>query len=262
MPDGTRGVAVAVTDAVGAFHVEQLDRGAWRLLITSECHPDTVESGVTEQVGQVIAGLEFVLEDALEIGGRVEGVLAAAADGLWVRAMAVPTGELPPGTSRRAADELAAVPRRVRCAPDGSFVVRGLRQHTTYRLAAADSGVWFGPTRSPWVEARVGAVDVVLACRPRAAVVFQVLDGQTSAPLTDLEVRAGYRCMLPVTGRDGQVQRHFPAGRVRIDDLFAQSAQESIEVIVTSPGYAENRVADVRPIGGQDLDLGILRLWR
>jgi hypothetical protein len=110
--------------------------------------------------------------------------------------------------------------------------------------------------------ARSGAVDVMLSWRPKAGVVFEVLDGATSSPLTDLEVRAGHRHMVALTDPDGRIRRDFPGGRVRIESLFATSERESIEVVVRAPGYREARVAGLRPIEGQDLDLGVLRLWR
>jgi len=259
LPDGSRGQAVAMTDSEGAFVVSGLERGPWKLLITSPDHPDRIESGAIPGDHGVPSRLDVVLEDGAEIHGSVT---PSAQDRLWIRAVAEPAARDPASAVAPGEAEAAGVPRLARCEADGSFTVRGLQRDARYRLAAADAMALHVLPCTPWVAARAGDAAVVLERRLRAAIVFEVRDGRTSAPLTDLEVCAGHRCLLPVRDASGRIRRAFPAGRVRIDDLNSPSAGESLAVVVRAPGHREKQIAGLHPIDGQTLDLGVVYLWQ
>lgn len=254
---GTRGVAVATTDERGAFRVEELRWGPWELLVTSAAHPDQIERGVTRAPGEVVTGLEFVLEPGAEIQGHVVGAPPPALAELWVQAAAEPDGG---GSDSVAAHE---APRQTRCAADGSFTVRGLAPGAAYRLSAGTKDLrWAERAQRTWVEARAGDRGVVLHYEPRTALVFQVVDVVSGEPVTELEVRFGQRYLLPLQGEGGQAQRSFPGGRVLFENLLGLAPGERGELRVEALGYEELRLAGLELAEGQTLDLGVLGLVR
>lgn len=255
LPGGVRGVAVATTDGGGAFRIEEMASGAWRLLVTAEHHPDKIFSGSTPGPGASVTDLELMLDQGGEISGRVEQ--AVPGERIWVEALALP-GDPP----RPIDPDLTGVPRRADCAPDGSFVLRGLDPDTTYRITARDPATEIGPPRTDTVEARTGASGVVLVATPRAALVFRVVDDATGEPVTDFEVRSGHGYLVPETDDQGKVRRHFPEGRVRIANLLAGSTAQKVRVVITAEKYQELAVDGVEPVVGKAKDLGILRLRR
>ncbi len=245
------GVPVATTDARGVFRVDELASGPWELLITSAEHPDRIERGATAAPGELVSGLEFVLEPGLEIQGRVVGAPPEALADLWVEA------------SVQDAAAGRGAPRRVRCAPDGSFAVRGLPAGATCRLAAVEGEPrWSQRPRTPWVEARAGERGVVLVYQAPTALIFQVVDAVTGEPVTELDVRCGRHFLLPATDPDGRVQRSFPEGRVRFENLFQRSVEEDAELRVEALGYATLLIPGLELGDGRTLDLGVLRLTR
>ena len=187
--------ASAVTDADGAFALADLAPGAWSLLVAADGHPDEMERGVAE-IGRAPAVVEIVLDDGLEIRGRVVQAPPEAFTELWIRAVpdAGPAvGGLYAG-DRVDPERFLVRPRGARCGADGAFVVRGLTRGLDYRLVGrAGENDFFGAALTGQVTARAGASDVELVYRGVTALAFQVVDGATSKPVTELEVRVGPR---------------------------------------------------------------------
>lgn len=261
LPGRTPGVAVATTDDQGTFRVDELGPGPWKLLIASEDHPDRIERGETDRPGEVVSDLEFVLEVGAEIQGRVVQASPEALGELWVLATRRVAGDESPSFRNGETAILAGALPPVRCAADGRFTLRGLQRDSVYRLEARDGEhAFIGRQRTAPVVARAGERDVELVYRPRTALEFQVVDARTSEPVTELEVRVGFRFMVPLTDDDGGVRRDFPEGRVRFENLFERPPGESTGLAIDARGYEELRLADLDLIEGKDLDLGILRL--
>jgi hypothetical protein len=245
------GELVAWTNAQGAFRIEGLAPGPWRLLISSADHPALVAEGRTSASGEVVADLEFVLCDGAEIGGAVSGARAPGED-IRVRALVL-AGEESQGPS-------LALPGSARCADDGSFLVRGLLPERSYRLAAfrgADDALQ--RPASGWVEARAGTHGVVLVLALETALEFQVASAADGAPLTELEVRAGCGFLAPLTGPQGRVRRDFPQGHVRVP-IRQECGQKPVALELSAPGHADLVLDELYLAPGETRELGLLRL--
>jgi Carboxypeptidase regulatory-like domain len=254
------GPLLATTDAQGRFRIDQLGAGPWRVRIRSDTHPDAIEHGETTRAGERVTGLEFALEDGLEIHGRLVG---ATPDELRDVAVAVtPDRDLgftepgaKPDTRRRAPVDDA-----------GGFVVRGLRAGERYRLQGRQSGPdgleLFGRSVTEPAVAEAGARGVELLHRPETALVFQVVDDVTGLPLERFDVAAGTRFPMPLRDDAGRTVREHPEGRVRFTDLRLGTGREHAVVKVDATGYEPWEQKDVALTAGVDNDLGIVRLKR
>lgn len=260
---GQSGVLVATADDQGRFRVDQLPAGPWKLRIASDDHPDKQESGTTEHPGQVVARLEFVLEDGLEIAGRVTGAPAELLPKLFVRASPRPSGNGGLGEMLDGAD-LFGASRKSPVAADGTFRVRGLKSGQLYRLAARDSESDFlGQSRTTPVNANAGDANVVLPYRAEAALVFQVVDAVDGKPVEQLSVSAGAGFQIPAMDERGQPIHRYPGGRVRFANFAGRpGAGEKLELTVEATGYRTLTRSDIALVEGQDTELGVLRLER
>jgi len=270
-----RGALVAETDAQGAFRVDQLGPGDWRLSITHAQHPDLVQKGEGDRPGVVRSGLVFTMEDGAAIHGRLVGAPAGAAAKLSIRATLAPSGD---GSSPDAGgpmelrSSLSGSVREAHCAADGTFELTGLLPGKTYRLTARDNDRtrFFSRSRSSPTTARAGDRGIEIPYRPESALVFQVLDGTTGLPVVDLTVQAGYGFTMPLLDEDGRAVRRFPEGKVRFGDLPVRGrgpgsrpgASQGLKLTVESPGYRTFEREDVALLEGQDTDLGVIRLER
>lgn len=270
-----RGAPVAETDAQGAFRVDQLASGDWKLSVTHADHPDLVQKGEGDRPGVVRSGLVFTMEDGVEILGRLVGAPAGAAAKLSIRATLAPPGEGSAGDAGGPMESRSAFSGSVReasCAADGTFKLAGLLPDRTYRLTARDRDRtrFFGRSRSAPTTARAGDRGIEIPYRPESALVFQAVDATSGAAVVDLTVRAGYGFSMPLLDEDGQPVRRFPEGKVRFGDLPARApgvggglaAAAGLKLTVESPGYRAFEQRDVVLLEGQDTDLGIIRLDR
>lgn len=257
---GERGVRVATTDAAGRFRIAQLAAGPWRVRIASEAHPDKVESGETERAGQQVSGLQFALEDGTEIHGRVVQAPAGALDDLWVRASPRATSG---DASHPLAEGIVGTARKARCQPDGSFILRGLTKDTTYAVFGRDGErEWGGRRRTATANVKSGDRGVSLPFQPETAIVASVVDAISGEPLTELDVRAGYQWTMPLMDEEGRRQKHFPEGRVRYGNLQPPTAGGFAQIAIECVGYLPYSADKLTLIGGQDLDLGVVRMTR
>lgn len=261
---GPRGVLVATTDERGRFQVDQLASGPWKLLITSEDHPDKIEEGEVERAGASVANLEFVVADGTEIHGRVVRAPAEALKNLWVRALArSPVSDRAVLELGAATGGAASASRRARVAADGTFTLRGLVPDGAYNLSARDSErALSGRRRTQVVPAKAGDHGVELPFQPETALVFQVVDALSGEPVTELDVQAGYQWRMPMLDEAGRRVRQFPEGRVRYSNLPPPPAGEAAQVRVESVGYTPFERKDLLVTDGQDFDLGVIRLER
>jgi hypothetical protein len=257
------GALVATTDAHGRFRVDQLRAGPWSLRIETETFPDQLEHGETDRPGASALNLEFVLADGDEISGRIVDAPADALAKLWVRAFPRSANE-DSGADVVATGEFFGSPRSARVAADGRFTLRGLKKGRGYRLVARDSEREYGGrTRSSAVQATAGDRDVVLAYKPETAIVCEVVDAVSGAPVEALEVSGGYGFLMPLEDLAGRPQRQFPGGRVRFAALSGRArAGEGAQFSVRAKGFHEFRRDDLALVEGQDLDLGVIRLER
>jgi protocatechuate 3,4-dioxygenase beta subunit len=262
---GPRGVPVATTDDRGAFVVDQLASGPWKLLITSEDHPDKLEEGDVDRAGATVANLEFVVADGTEISGRVVRAPADAMKNLWVRALPRPPnaerGLLEPADAEI---DIAGDPRKARVAPDGTFTLRGLVPGGNYGVSARDSErAWTGRRRTQVVQARAGDRGVELPYQQETAIVFQAVDSISGEPVVELDVQAGYQWRMPMLDEGGRRVRQFPEGRVRYSNLPPPpAAGERAQLRVEAVGYTPFERTDLLVSDGQDYDLGVIRLVR
>lgn len=257
------GALVAKTDAQGRFRVDQLRAGPWSLRIETEAFPDQLEHGETDRPGASALNLEIVLADGDEISGRIEGAPADVLAKLWVRAFPRSANE-DSGADIVATGEFFGSPRSARVAADGRFTLRGLKKGRGYRLVARDSErEYSGRTRSSAVQASAGDRDVVLSYKPETAIVCQVVDAVSGAPVEALEVSGGYGFLMPLEDLEGRPQRQFPGGRVRFTALSGRArVGESAQFSVRANGFHEYTREGLTLVEGQDLDLGVIRLER
>lgn len=252
----------AVTGEDGSFAIADLAPGAWSLLVVADDHPEKLERGLAES-GRVASDVEIVLEDGLEIRGRVVGAPAEALADLWIRAIPDPgtaAGKLYAG-DHVDPERFVVRPRGARCAADGTFVVRGLQRGLDYVVSArVGEHDFFGPIRTGQMTARAGARDVELVYRVATALAFQVVDGATQQPVTEFEVHLGRAHVQALANDDGSVRRAFPDGRVRVVHGLDGGGDEPLELRVEARGYATARMPEVRLSPGQEKDLGVVRL--
>jgi protocatechuate 3,4-dioxygenase beta subunit len=262
---GRGGAVAAKSDASGAFRIDTLAVGTWNLRVTAEVAPDKDETGETTRAGEVVRGLTIQLEEGFEIAGKVTGVPAEEA-GL-LRVVAVPSrgdfgGDFGPG--------LGIGQRLAPVAADGSFTVRGCKKDGQYRISARLAGDGLGsmlrsPTRSPTADATAGERGLVLAYRAETALVFQVVDAASGAPVTSMSVAAGTRWAAPLMDDKNRPVREFPDGRVRFGGLRVSGGRggrssEGVTLRVESPGFAPYERKDLAVTEGLDNDLGVIRL--
>ncbi len=262
-------VELALTDASGAFRIDTLPVGEFKLRAWHAEHPDQFAHVAVAFPGEVVAPLTIVLDPSASISGRVLGAPSGAVSDMAVRAAPkrsgaggfeidldfdFATGANPQGGEARIA----------KVAPDGSFQVRGLRRDKDYVLtlkrAQRDENVMFGSQLSSRVEARAGATGVELAYRPESSVAFQVIDARTRQPIEQLDVKAGVEFPVPIEGRAGARLGHYPEGRVRAGKLRPRNPADRLTLRVESVGYRTWSRSDIALAEGAELDLGVIEL--
>jgi hypothetical protein len=254
---GARGTLLATTGDQGRFELNELAAGPWRIMINHEVHPLAEFAGETSRPGEAQTGLQFVLEDGLEIHGRV--VDAPPETLAMMQVVASPEVDL---------DSLGeGEPTTRRIVPvedDGSFIVRGLREGVSYRLqgreATERSFDFFGRSLTAAVTAEPGARGVELEHLVETALVFQVVDHETGLPLERFDVAAGLRFPMPMRGDSGRSVREHPEGRVRFTALRPTPGNDHATLRVEATGYETFERSDITVSAGIDTDIGIVRL--
>jgi protocatechuate 3,4-dioxygenase beta subunit len=249
----------AVTDAAGRFRIDEVPLGSWSLRADSPDHPIRVFEGLAERAGEILER-RLELERGDVIAGQAVRVPEGEREKLVVRASPKEAGRFF-GFSRGAS-------RQADVAADGTFQIKGLGAEQDYLLQLRlkqTGGLFFGggfgeSTRSERVSARSGSYGVEILYQPEAAVTFQVVDGQSGAPLEALSIQSGFRWLEPLLGDDGRPLSEFPEGRVRVGNLRPDTSPSALELEVSAVGYQTHRRTDVSIFAGTELDLGVIRL--
>ena len=254
---GLQGVLLTTTDDQGMFEVNQLAAGPWRIGITHEQHPDAIVTGETERPGQVVNGLQFVVDNGLSITGMVTGAPEGALDEMHIVSM--------PDIELGKIDDTDPVTRRtVPVEADGTFTVEGLREGKSYRLQGREGSGrtfgLFGRSLTEAVVAQPGDRNVELKHRPETALVFQVVDDETDQPLEDFDVSAGVRFPMPMRADSGRAVKHHPEGQVRFGSLPSTSGNDRVTLKIEATGYVTYERTDIVADAGIDTDLGVIRM--
>ncbi|MCC6409348.1 MAG: carboxypeptidase regulatory-like domain-containing protein, partial [Planctomycetes bacterium] len=255
------GVPLATTDVHGGFVVDMLAAGPYRLLTTSDDHPDQITTGATSQPGERVDGLEIALAEGLDISGRVVGLPAGFTEPLAVQAW--------PSVSAADSTETASNPdmphrelRKTSVASDGTFRIRGARKGGSYDLSVLrekqDEG-WWGDSLTARKQVEAGARGVELAYQPEAALVFQVIDRATKRPIEDFDVSAGSDWPTPLNDENDRIKRHHPEGRVRFGRLRPRN-EGRVMLKIEAVGYEVYTRDDIALAEGEELQLGIIEL--
>lgn len=259
------GIEVATTDAQGRFRVDQLAAGPWKLRVESDDHPDKVFTGSTDHPGANVSGLELALDEGTTIDGTIVGAPPELLPKLWVRAQPRPSAE--GGGEIVEAGFFFGAARKARVNADGSFRIRGLKPGSSYRLVARDSEREFGAGRTCTAPQTVAAGErgARLPYRAETAVVFQVVDSASGAPLETLDVSGGNGFTMPMVDEKGQLQRKFPGGRVRFvrrTEGPGLGGGDGFQLEVAARGYKPYERTGLTLLDGQDNDLGVVRMER
>ncbi|MFT7668932.1 MAG: protocatechuate 3,4-dioxygenase beta subunit [Planctomycetota bacterium] len=252
--DGPQGDQLAVSDLGGAFQVDQLLAGPFRLSLVSEDHPTLVVDGNVERPGQQLSGLHYVLPDGLTISGRVLGMEAGDPQELVVRA--VLSGE---GTFANEAGIRGT--RLAKIAADGSFQLRGLSAGTQ-RLNLINSDgdfAGFAAPQSSAVFAEAGDTGVELVLSPPGGLSFRVLDDETGEPVTSFAADARRSILGDMLLGRMEVEDHSD-GRMTLEDVAIGSKGMSMMLRITASGYEPFKLLDLPMEAGSVVDLGDLRL--
>lgn len=256
--DSGRGRLLATTDASGAFRIDQLASGPYKILIRSEDHPDSIEEGTLDAPGDQKHDLIWKLEAGITITGRVAGAPADRLTTTWIRALPIhrestdSSFEFVSGSSGQRTCEVQV---------DGTFSIEGLREGIDYRVSAreGDRRFW-APVRSESVTVAAGSRDVVLQWRVESALVFRVVDEKTSAPIENFRVSAGVDWPEPLRDEDNSVIENHPEGRVRFTGIQAKKdgSKASLQIEATGYEFFEKKGIEIR--AGEELELGTIRL--
>ncbi len=185
------GALAAKTDARGAFEIDCLSSGPWRLLARSDQHPDQIVLGPYAAAGDRVGPIEIRLAPGARIAGRVLGLLEPLHD-----SNGRPRYEILALRSKGAQQsfhEAANIARRAEVDADGRFEIEGLVPDVPWR-------VWAQVCQADGLRGRP-LTDSVVVLAPQAQLVlrrdagvqarFCVLDALTKAPLDGpFEVRA------------------------------------------------------------------------
>ncbi|HEV8114449.1 MAG TPA: carboxypeptidase-like regulatory domain-containing protein [Planctomycetota bacterium] len=263
-----RGIPLATSDAEGAFRVDQLASGPWKLIIDAPGQAISEEEGRTERAGEHQSGLVFRVERGFEVLGRVRAEFGTLPEGLRIGARPSPERENGPrGPASEAEDVPGASDTRARfatCTADGSFVVRGVKSGVRYSLtlskASDEPGGWKRIRATDPVFAWAGQRGLEILYRPESALVFRVLDGRTGAPLTSFGVWAGVGREQPLRDEKNQAVHEFKDGRVRFGELRPKRGGPAVLLRVAANGFKDLERKDVALDPAQELDLGDLTL--
>lgn len=242
---------VARTDVSGAFHLDQVEPGPYRVRARHPDAPPAEVSGSTKDAGERASGIEIRLAESAELRGRVVGVPADHEGGLEVVAVRSGGGF----ASRAEAQREAAVDG------DGAFRLRGLPEGESFDLtlrSAGDDAFWSESLAAP-ARAVAGDTDVVLEWAGSVGFRVRVVDAATGAPIEDYVLGAGVWWLQPLMDEDDTVVESHPDGVAVYSDV-EMGHEDAFHVSVQAEGYAPYRRDDVPAAPGEVIDLGDVRL--
>ena len=268
-PIGLAGAVLATTAVDGSFTVDQLAAGSFSLRVTHPDHPDRIEAGKTYAAGERVDGLTIVLDHGFQIHGRVTGLPRERADSMFV--LATPefedaAGRMVVRTMPGSEEGYAIEARRADLAADGSFVVRGLREGQRYSISARRNREGRGmdhflaSSLSPRVIALAGDRGIELEYKPEGALLFQVVDAKTGAPITNYQAEGGTGWLVPMRDASGGIAEEHPEGRGRIGNLRPKDDDDTAKLRISAVGYREQTLSGLVVRTGEEFDLGIIAL--
>ncbi|MCB9915354.1 MAG: carboxypeptidase regulatory-like domain-containing protein [Planctomycetes bacterium] len=251
---------LATTDDGGAFRVDELPAGPFRLRIDHPDHPSALASGHIARPGEELGAQRYVLETGGVIEGRVLGLEVGRAGELLVRAQ----------PSQAEFGDALGGPAAVRTAAldaGGRFALRGLRLGETYRVSAIDAPregfpELFADARSSVALAECGRRDVELDLRATPTLLLKVVDAESGEPIEHFRLEAGAPWRQPLQDAEGRVKSEFPGGVARYADVPLRGEADTISARVTADGYVPWEREDVALAAGEVTDLGEVRLER
>ncbi|MFO1029501.1 MAG: carboxypeptidase regulatory-like domain-containing protein [Planctomycetota bacterium] len=266
------------TDAEGRFELAHLEPGPLSVRARHEDHPTTRRDGLDLVAGAELPDLTLVLGPGARIEGRVTGL---PEDARGIRVMAAPRRDPAPAAAGAASafpgfhpddfGDLAqdfglGAEREVALGADGSFVLRGLRPGTIYRVYGTHRQRGFAAnalcTERREVTAPSSGVELVYDAGVR--VVFQVVAADTGAPLERLDIDdrlrggSGMDAMLAMAPRP-QRARDYPEGRVVLASLRPRAGQK-LTLAVEALGYRRLERRDLELPAAGTMDLGRIEL--
>jgi protocatechuate 3,4-dioxygenase beta subunit len=250
------GPVVATSDATGRFQVDQLALGEWKLSFTHAEYPDATAEGSTSQGNERVANLEVRLADGYAITGIVTGLEGKWTDDLHVAAMKAGGGAF--GMPDMSGG------RRAKVAQDGAFRLAGLSNESTYRLRVVrgdkqDMMQMMGARRGG-TEAKGGDRGVRVPFQDETAIVAQVVDARTKAPIVAFRVEAGAQWKVPLTDEKGKPQSSFPEGRFRFTNIVRMNKDAKMGVKIVADGYRTYEKGGIELADGATVDLGMVEL--
>ncbi len=249
---------LAVTDESGAFTIDELPAGPFRLGVEHEAYPTTLATGNIARAGERKTGERYILVDGFEISGHLLGLEAGEADSFVVRARPVHRIDFDPE------DQLNAE-RSAELDVTGGFTLRGLRGGLSYSVRAilvtedalASAS---GHTASSVVVASAGERGIELELLGSQALTFRVVDDVSGEPLTEFKVDAGSPRLSALRDAKGQRIVFHPEGKVRFQDIFRRAGSGGVNLRIEAQGYVTLNRAGITLASGEDTDLGVLRL--
>lgn len=251
-PQAEGRAALATTDESGAFRIDELAAGPFRLRVAHPEHPEQLLQGTTDAPGERRAGLLVTLEDGALIDGRVVGSLEDRPGELVVRAQLA--------AGRAGSFDPFAPSRSAPVGPDGAFVLRGLAAAAEYELRVLEREARrpFGAELSDLVVARAGERGLRLALRTPLVVEGQVVDAASGDPIERFAVEAGYPWPSALGGVGGE--RLHPEGRFRYSGVQTFAGSDRVSVRVRAEGRAPLELNELELPASRVLDLGVLRM--
>jgi protocatechuate 3,4-dioxygenase beta subunit len=262
-----RGLPLGASGAEGAFTLDELAAGPWRLLFDAPGFAVGEEEGRSERAGETQKGLYVRLESGMDTCGRV---------------LADPGSPLPPGLCVQArlseerdaqsqpqgADAGPAPSRLLRTRSgaadaEGNFCLAGLERARRYRFTLWQDGPDGKQKRVPGVEALsawAGERGITFRLKPAATLTFHVVDASSGAALEEFCVWAGIGRERLLRDEKNEARRRFEGGRVECPDLQPQTPSRPAIVRVRAVGYRDYENKNVQLRAGAPTDLGEIRL--
>lgn len=249
------GPVVAVSDERGAFEVDQLAIGDYKLSFTHAEHPDAVHEGSTAAGSERQTNIEVRLEDGYPVQGVVTGI-----EGKWTDDLHVSASK---GGGAFGMPDFGG--RRGKVEKDGSFRIGGLSHEATYKLSVVrgdknDMRQMMRGRGAGGVEAKGGDRGVRVPFQSETAIEGQVVDARTKAPVTSFRVEAGAQWKVPLTDEKGKPQTSFPEGRFRFANLMRMNKDAKVGLTIVADGYRSYEKNGIVAKEGETTELGLLEL--
>ncbi|HEX5052838.1 MAG TPA: carboxypeptidase-like regulatory domain-containing protein [Planctomycetota bacterium] len=273
--DDLRSGETDVTDTAGHFELAHVEAGDFTLRARHAEHPTAQRTGLTVAGGQTLSDVVVTMPRGAQIRGVVVGI-PEGVKGLSVMASPKPEAGNDPsgGLLGMLGDPLefmaeagfAMGERKVPVEADGSFVLRGLKADSTYRLWVAQQGRGFAGAGicSARVEAPSGGFGVELRYEAGVTVTFVVVDARSGEPIERLWVRdelrggGGFADMMAFAPNNAR-SKAYPEGRVTVANLRPKKDQ-TLQLTIDALGHAQQKREGIAlPVSGS-LDLGTLKL--